>query len=77
MSISEVNSNCTRWLMSVQNLVEAKRLCKNILRLNRATFHKMTACRIFTVDASLVQAFNNLEVEYIFIILQIALKHSD
>ena len=53
--------------------VEAKRLSKNVLRLNRAAFHKMTACCLFTIDGRLPQAFNSLFVEYVFIIFQFAL----
>ncbi|KAH9644382.1 hypothetical protein HF086_006410 [Spodoptera exigua] len=52
--------------------VQAKRLCKNVQRFNRTSFRKMTACNIFTVDASMAQMFNRLEVEYIIIILQFA-----
>ncbi|XP_026497744.2 uncharacterized protein LOC113401884 [Vanessa tameamea] len=49
-----------------------RKLYKNIRRLNRAKFSKMTACRIFTVDAALpLRYFDNFAV-YTIVILQFA-----
>ena len=58
---------------NVSVTVEAKRLCKNVQRLNRAAYHKMTACRVFTMDGRLPQKFISLILEYTLVILQFAM----
>ncbi|KAH9644378.1 hypothetical protein HF086_006406 [Spodoptera exigua] len=70
IAVLEADAACSRWRMHIRSTSQAKRLCKNVQRLNRAAFHKMRACHIFTVDATMAQAFNSLEVEYIIILLQ-------
>ncbi|KAF9423391.1 hypothetical protein HW555_001200 [Spodoptera exigua] len=72
MSVTEANNTCYKLLKRFQNTVAVKSLCKNVLRSHRATFHKMTACSIFTVDADLAHGFTSLEVEYIIVLLQFA-----
>ncbi|KAJ8733170.1 hypothetical protein PYW08_001468 [Mythimna loreyi] len=72
LSLIEADAVCSRLQKSQQSNVEAKKLYKNVRRLNRAAFHKMTACRIFTIDGRLPFRFNSLVLEYIFVILQFA-----
>ncbi|KAH9644393.1 hypothetical protein HF086_006421 [Spodoptera exigua] len=49
-----------------------KRLCKNVLRLNRAAFHKMRAYHVFTIDGRLPQKFCCLLFGHIIVLLQFA-----
>nr|XP_026497745.1 uncharacterized protein LOC113401885 [Vanessa tameamea] len=51
-----------------------KRLYKNIRRLNRTKFSKMTAFRIFTVDAALPLRYVDLFAVYTIVILQFAFQ---
>uniref|UniRef100_A0A2H1VT84 SFRICE_027416 n=1 Tax=Spodoptera frugiperda TaxID=7108 RepID=A0A2H1VT84_SPOFR len=73
MAVSETDAACSRLLQSTQNIVEIKRFCKNVQRLNRASFHKMTACHIFTVDGRLPQEFIQMKFGYILVLLQFLL----
>lgn len=50
--------------------VEAKRFYKNVLRLNRAAFHKMTAYHIFTINGRLPQQFFYLVFAHMIVVLQ-------
>ncbi|KAJ8727692.1 hypothetical protein PYW07_001811 [Mythimna separata] len=71
MSLIEVDTVCSRLLTNLQNTAEAKKLYKNVQRLNRAAFHKMTACRIFTIDGRLPFRFNNLNEVHAFEIVTV------
>ncbi|XP_035451887.2 uncharacterized protein LOC118277271 [Spodoptera frugiperda] len=73
MSVTDARDTCYKMLKRFQKTAAVKNLCKNVLRSHRATFHKMTACSIFTVDADLAHGFASLEVEYIVVLLQFAL----
>ncbi|KAF9800099.1 hypothetical protein SFRURICE_016976 [Spodoptera frugiperda] len=73
ISVSDAQETFFKMLKSFQNTEAPKRFCKNIIRYHEATFHKMTALNIFTVDANLAHEFASLEVEYIVILLQFAL----
>ncbi|CAH1640559.1 unnamed protein product [Spodoptera littoralis] len=73
MAVSETDAVCSCLLRTTQNIEEIKRFCKNVQRLNRAAFHKMRACHIFTVDGRLPQEFFNLKFGYIVVLLQFLL----
>ncbi|CAH2098248.1 unnamed protein product [Euphydryas editha] len=50
-----------------------KKLYKNILKLNRVNFDKMTVCRVFTMEAALLLNLVELFATYTIVILQFAL----
>ncbi|KAF9410597.1 hypothetical protein HW555_010364 [Spodoptera exigua] len=50
MTISDADAYCSCLLNRFQETVAMKRLCKNVLRLNRAAFHKIRAYHVFTID---------------------------
>ncbi|XP_063897725.1 uncharacterized protein LOC135118783 [Helicoverpa armigera] len=54
------------------NMYEVRRLCKNVLRLHRASFSKIRACGLFYVDAALQLALMSLLTNYVVVLLQFA-----
>ncbi|CAH2266271.1 jg17826 [Pararge aegeria aegeria] len=51
----------------------ARQTCKNILRLNKVAFERMQACRVYVVDAAMPLRFISLVLNYVAVIIQIAL----
>ncbi|XP_022817986.1 uncharacterized protein LOC111350589 [Spodoptera litura] len=52
LAVEEAESTCIQLIMSRNSSKNHKHLCKRVLHLSR-TFTKMSACGLFTVDASL------------------------
>ena len=46
------------------------RVCKNILRLQKGSFKKMSACSLFIIDAELPLKLSSFIVTYVIVILQ-------
>ncbi|KAH9636454.1 hypothetical protein HF086_002154 [Spodoptera exigua] len=70
ISINNINALCCWLLKSTQSTVQAKRFYKNIQRLNRVAFHKMSACHISTVDGHLPQEFFYFVFANLIVLLQ-------
>ncbi|XP_047035615.1 uncharacterized protein LOC124641558 [Helicoverpa zea] len=72
ISMENVRDSCLNVLKSNCS-DEKKKLCKNVLRLHRASFSKIRACGLFYVDAALQLALMGLLTNYTIILLQFAL----
>lgn len=52
----------------------SKRLCKNVLRLNRVIFEKMNVFRIFEIDSCFPNKLTSLTAKYVIVLIQFALS---
>ncbi|KAH9644405.1 hypothetical protein HF086_006433 [Spodoptera exigua] len=71
--LDKVEDTCA-FIMSSECSDADKRLCKNIRRLYRSTFSKMSACGMFYVDAtfpfkiiSLISTYNIVLIQFAFL----------
>ncbi|XP_075985617.1 uncharacterized protein LOC142982818, partial [Anticarsia gemmatalis] len=69
-TVNDVDADCCQLLGINQDLTGSKRLCKQVLHMNRGSFSKMTACRVFTIDASLSKNLGGLVCSYTIVLLQ-------
>ncbi|CAH1640574.1 unnamed protein product [Spodoptera littoralis] len=69
IAVGNVQDTCTLILRTTNSDAE-KRLCKNMLRLHRASFSKMSLYGMFHVDAALQQGLMMLLTEYTVVLLQ-------
>ncbi|KAH9644386.1 hypothetical protein HF086_006414 [Spodoptera exigua] len=51
-------------------IVSERKTLKNILRLQKTSFQKMTACGFFSVDASLPVQYSSFATTYVLVLLQ-------
>ncbi|XP_063897717.1 uncharacterized protein LOC135118778 [Helicoverpa armigera] len=77
LSVEKAQDRCTTILTSgntgsVISTNEIRKLCKNVLRLHRASFSKIRACGLFYVDAALQLALMGLLTNYTIVLLQFA-----
>lgn len=49
-----------------------KQVCKNILKMNKTTFSKVSALGFFDIDAELSLSFIRLLSDYIIVLIQFA-----
>ncbi|KAF9797788.1 hypothetical protein SFRURICE_017983 [Spodoptera frugiperda] len=69
ITVQHAQDTCTLILKTTNSDAE-KRLCKNVLRLHRASFSKMSLYGMFHVDAALQQGLTMLLTEYTVVLLQ-------
>ncbi|CAH2098241.1 unnamed protein product [Euphydryas editha] len=69
MSIKEAERQCLLY----SDCQGMENLFKNVHRINKAKFNKMTICSFFTMDAALPLRFLDLVATYTIVILQFAL----
>ncbi|KAL0861748.1 hypothetical protein ABMA27_009224 [Loxostege sticticalis] len=75
-SLNEVNVECLM-VLAHETCSGRKQLCKNILRINRVRFAKVTVCSLFFVDATLLLSFGNMVSTYLIVLLQFNYLNSD
>ncbi|XP_075985621.1 uncharacterized protein LOC142982822 [Anticarsia gemmatalis] len=78
--------HCERFYIAVENAETAciqrlknrncpesqRRLCRDVIQLNRSSFSKMSACGLFYIDASLPVRLVEMITNYVVILLQVA-----
>ncbi|CAH1640573.1 unnamed protein product [Spodoptera littoralis] len=69
IAVGNAHDTCTHMLRTTNSDAE-KRLCKNMLRVHRASFSKMSLYGMFHVDAVLQQGLMMLLTEYTVVLLQ-------
>uniref|UniRef100_A0A2H1W9A0 SFRICE_015399 n=1 Tax=Spodoptera frugiperda TaxID=7108 RepID=A0A2H1W9A0_SPOFR len=69
IQMEEAKNQCIMRLTNPNCPNSEIRLCKRVLQVNR-TFTKMSACGLFTVDASLPMPLMRLLTHYIIVMLQ-------
>ncbi|KAH9644404.1 hypothetical protein HF086_006432 [Spodoptera exigua] len=70
-AISNVQNSCSI-VLKLNCSDNDRRLCKNVQRLHRATFNKMTVCRFFVIDACFPLNMLALLANYVIVLLQFA-----
>uniref|UniRef100_A0A2H1WBG5 Gustatory receptor n=1 Tax=Spodoptera frugiperda TaxID=7108 RepID=A0A2H1WBG5_SPOFR len=69
-AIKQVESTCSQMITSERSSVNQRRFCKNILRVQGATFNKLRVCGLFAVDASFPLRVIAFITTYIIVLLQ-------
>ncbi|KAJ8710912.1 hypothetical protein PYW08_009427 [Mythimna loreyi] len=69
-AIRDVQSCCVMLLRTRHCSDPERRLCKNIQRVQKATFQKMSACGLFNIDAKLPLQLSSFITTYAIVILQ-------
>ncbi|KAF9799860.1 hypothetical protein SFRURICE_017094 [Spodoptera frugiperda] len=72
IAVGNAQDTCSFVLMS-QYSDDKKQLCKNVLRLHRASFSKIRVCGLFYLDAALQLSLMSLVTNYTIVLLQFAL----
>ncbi|XP_061724199.1 uncharacterized protein LOC133530320 [Cydia pomonella] len=71
-ALRDAETKCTRAIAAIGDL-DICRMCKNVVRLNRATSQRMSAYNQFSVGAALPLRFVSAAVAYVVVLLQFAL----
>ncbi|XP_047035442.1 uncharacterized protein LOC124641416 [Helicoverpa zea] len=69
IAMQKVKDSCSI-ILNRNSSDDVRKLCKNVLRLHRASFSKIRACGLFYVDAALQLALMGLLTNYIVFLLQ-------
>ncbi|CAH1640556.1 unnamed protein product [Spodoptera littoralis] len=69
-AIKEVERTCSQMTTSAKASENQKSFCKNILRVQHATFNKLRVCGLFAVDASLPLRVIAFITTYTIVLLQ-------
>ncbi|KAH9644390.1 hypothetical protein HF086_006418 [Spodoptera exigua] len=68
-AVDNVKDTCS-FVMNVNCPEDQRKLCKNVMRLLRASFSKISACGLFNIDAALHVAHVTLLTNHVIILLQ-------
>uniref|UniRef100_A0A2H1WBH6 SFRICE_022148 n=1 Tax=Spodoptera frugiperda TaxID=7108 RepID=A0A2H1WBH6_SPOFR len=69
-AIKQVESTCSQMITSERSSANQRRFCKNIVRVQGATFNKLRVCGLFAVDASLPLRVCAFITTYTIVLLQ-------
>ncbi|CAH1640555.1 unnamed protein product [Spodoptera littoralis] len=73
-AMKDVKRTCSQMTTSERSSANQKRFCKNILRVQDATFNKLRVCGLFAVDASLplrvvafITTYTIIQLQFVFL----------